>query len=196
MRRSFLICLMLVARGVVADGQSTARSTDHLGAHLNNGRGCTACHIPHRGAEVNGTAKAPGSSARTAILWGEDVTSQYEETIESAGIKPAELVRAESPEVSGLLTCLSCHDGNFAPRPAIKERVYERLPANYEVSNSVPTLILMKPAIHGDGNGVICTTCHDPHRMNAVKAAGDSGSSLHYSRYATRFFFRAPCDPE
>ena len=145
MRRSSLMYLMFIACTVGAAGQSTGPATDHLAAHLIYVRGCTACHIPHRGAEVNETAKAPGASARSVILWGDDVTGLYEKTIATRGGKSAEVQRArvstEAQEVSGLLTCLSCHDGNLAQRPVMKERSYERLPAHYGNTASIPTLV-------------------------------------------------------
>jgi hypothetical protein len=48
---------------------------------------------------------------------------------------------ANTPDASGMLTCLSCHDGNFAPAAMMKNKVYETLPATYGNQNSVPTLI-------------------------------------------------------
>lgn len=145
MNRILLIALMFIAASVVAAGQLAAPTTDVLGAHLNYGRGCTACHSPHSGARGNGSAKAPDSSARSAALWGEDVTSLYGKTITSGGGKFVEVLptsmSAGTPDVAGMLTCLSCHDGNFAQKPMMKNQVYERLPATYGISNSIPTLI-------------------------------------------------------
>jgi hypothetical protein len=52
----------------------------------------------------------------------------------------------------GILTCLSCHDGNYAPRSMIKKTVYETLPDNlYGTIDPVPTL-LDKPAIDPGSN--------------------------------------------
>jgi hypothetical protein len=48
---------------------------------------------------------------------------------------------ATTPDVSGLLTCLSCHDGNYAQGAMMKNRVYETLPATYGTQNFIPTLL-------------------------------------------------------
>ena len=53
------------------------------------------------------------------MLWGEDVSSLYGKTISTGGGKYVEVLptsmSATTPDVAGMLTCLSCHDGNFAP---------------------------------------------------------------------------------
>jgi hypothetical protein len=43
--------------------------------------------------------------------------------------------------VGGLLTCLSCHDGNYATGAMMKNAVYETLPSTYGQWNAVPTLL-------------------------------------------------------
>ena len=48
---------------------------------------------------------------------------------------------AKTPDVSGMLTCLGCHDGNIAPAAMMKNKVYENLPATYGNRNSIPTLM-------------------------------------------------------
>jgi hypothetical protein len=48
---------------------------------------------------------------------------------------------AGTSDVDGLLTCLSCHDGNYATGAMMKNKVYETLPPTYGTWNSVPTLI-------------------------------------------------------
>ena len=40
-----------------------------------------------------------------------------------------------------MLTCLGCHDGNYAPKAMMKNRVYEPLPSTYGNANAIPTLI-------------------------------------------------------
>jgi len=146
MTRISLIALTLLAFCTVAVAQITTPGTDVLGAHLNYGRACTACHSPHSGASGNGKARTLDASAsRNPILWGEDVTGLYGRTITSGGGKFVEVLpasmSANTPDVAGMLTCLSCHDGNFAPAAMMKNKVYETLPSTYGVRSQVPTLI-------------------------------------------------------
>ena len=152
MHRILLVTLLLCTVAAVA--QITQPTTDVLGAHLNYGRGCAACHSPHSGASGNGKARTLDSmSARNPILWGEDVTSLYGKTITTGGGKYVEVLpsslSADTPDVSGMLTCLSCHDGNFAPSAMMKNKVYEPLPSTYGSRSSVPTLIGTSGAIAG-----------------------------------------------
>ena len=144
MDRISLIALMFLAAAGLAAAQITAPSTDVLGAHLNYGRGCAACHAPHSGAYGNGKAKSADPNAR-AILWGEDVTSLYGKAITTGGGKFVEVLptsmSAATPDVSGMLTCLSCHDGNYAQSSMMKNKVYETLPSTYGTNSAVPTLI-------------------------------------------------------
>ena len=145
MHRTVLIALMFLSVCVFAAAQITQPTTDILGAHLNYGRGCAACHSPHSGASGNGKAKSLQSASRSPVLWGEDVTGLYGKTITTGGGKYVEVLptsmSANTPDVSGMLTCLSCHDGNYAPAAMMKNRLYETLPSTYENSNTVPTLI-------------------------------------------------------
>jgi hypothetical protein len=77
--------------------------SETLGAHLNYGRGCTACHVSYSASVFNDNA-SPSSTA----LWGDDVTSSYDEIFSPNR-------DAKSPEAEGILWCLGCHDGNLAP---------------------------------------------------------------------------------
>jgi hypothetical protein len=149
MKRNFLIALMFLTTAGFAAAQITAPATDVLGAHLNYGRGCAACHAPHSGAYGNGNAKTADPTSGSSILWGEDVASLYGKTIQFAGVNgtssttetlPTSMV-AGTPDVTGLLTCLSCHDGNYAEGAMMKNQVYETLPATYGTYNTVPTLL-------------------------------------------------------
>ena len=111
-----------------------------------HGRECSACHSPHSGPSGNGKARAlDTSTARGPILWGEDVSSLYGKTITTGGGKFVEVLpssmSADTPDVTGMLTCLSCDDGNFAPAAMMKNSVYETLPSTYGNQSSVPTLI-------------------------------------------------------
>lgn len=231
-----------------------SESTDVLGAHLNYGRGCTACHSPHSGVYGNGKAKSPDPSSGMMALWGEDVSGLYGKTIVTGGGKFTEVLptsmSANTPDVQGMLTCLSCHDGNYASRAMMRNRVYENLPSTYGNRNSVPTLLgeggtsggsylgdhpvglsakincggaagwdcsaadgqvrmtganssrfvanygfFIKPGNYNNSPVVVCTTCHEPHMMNAVKIGAGSASGLPAGTYATMFFLRGPYNP-
>jgi hypothetical protein len=146
MNRISRLSVTLFVCSTVAAAQTATLGTDVLGAHLNYGRGCTACHSPHSGASGNGKAHTlDASSARNPILWGEDVTILYGKTITTGGGKFVEVLpasmSANTPDVAGMLTCLSCHDGNFAPAAMMKNKVYETLPSTYGSRSQVPTLI-------------------------------------------------------
>ena len=145
MKRYALVTIMMLAATCLAAAQIGSPSTDVLGAHLNYGRGCTACHSPHSGASGNGNAKSGAAASSVTALWGEDVSSLYGKTITTGGGKFVEVLpssmTATTPDVSGMMTCLSCHDGNYAPRAMMQNRVYESLPVTYGTHNSIPTLI-------------------------------------------------------
>ena len=146
MNRISLVSLSLLASSIIAAAQITTPGTDVLGAHLNYGRGCTACHAPHSGASGNGKTASPAAPTnRNPILWGEDVTGLYGRTISTGGGKFVEVLpasmSANTPDVAGMLTCLRCHDGNFAPAAMMKNKVYETLPSTYVSRSQIPTLI-------------------------------------------------------
>jgi formate-dependent nitrite reductase cytochrome c552 subunit len=146
MKRTIVVSLILFAAATFAPAQIARPTTDVLGAHLNYGRGCTACHSPHSGAAGNGAAKSPTAmSTGMTPLWGEDASSLYGKTITTGGGKFVEVLPASmsagTPDVAGMLTCLGCHDGNYAPRAMMKNRIYETLPSTYARANAVPTLM-------------------------------------------------------
>jgi hypothetical protein len=69
MNRTLLVAVtFLVATGFAA-AQITQPSTDVLGAHLNYGRGCAACHSPHSGATGNGNSRTADPTTGGSILW-------------------------------------------------------------------------------------------------------------------------------
>jgi formate-dependent nitrite reductase cytochrome c552 subunit len=202
MKRNFLVALMLFGAASFATAQITRPSTDVLGAHLNYGRGCTACHSPHSGAAGNGTAKSAIASSGSSPLWGADGSGLFGKTIITGGGKFVEVLPASmaagTPDVSGMLTCLSCHDGNFAPRAMMKNRVYEALPSTYGVASAVPTLMGTSNATGGylnehpmglnarincGGSNWDCAVSHGVVRMSGAK------SSMFVSNYG---FFVKP----
>jgi hypothetical protein len=147
MKRILMLAVVLLASAGFAAAQNYSPSTDVLGAHLNYGRGCTACHAPHSGARGNGQTTSDPTTGNVA-LWGEDVGNLFGKTITSGStdgvtgfveVLPSSFT-ATTPDVGGLLVCLSCHDGNYAQGAMMKNQVYETLPATY-ASQNVPTLL-------------------------------------------------------
>ena len=144
MKRHFLVPILFLATAAFAGAQIQNPTSDVLGAHLNHGRGCAACHAPHSGAYGNGNAKTADSTAGNSILWGQDVASLYGQVITSAGGRVETLpssMAATTPDVTGMLTCLSCHDGNYATGAMMLNKVYESLPSTYGNFQKPPTLL-------------------------------------------------------
>jgi hypothetical protein len=174
MKRNFLIAMMFLATAGFAAAQiGAAPATDVLGAHLNYGRGCAACHAPHSGVYGNGNAKTADPTAGSIALWGEDVASLYGKTITTGQSEHGNYVEvlptsltAGTPDVSGVLMCLSCHDGNYATGAMMKNRVYETLPATYGGYNAIPTLL------GNDGSTTGNYLNDHPVGLNAVMGCG------------------------
>ncbi len=174
MKKSLIITFMILAVASFAAAQVNvgAATQDVLGAHLNYGRGCAACHAPHSGAWGNGANKSGDTVSGQAILWGQDTGNLYGQTITTAGgrveVLPtaAEFVADSLPDVNGLLTCLSCHDGNWAEGAMMKDKVYETLPPTYGTYNNIPTLL------GNDGDGAGNYIANHPVGLNATVACG------------------------
>jgi len=179
MKKMFLVLLVVVGVASLAMAQiGAAPSTDVLGAHLNYGRGCAGCHAPHSGAWGNGANKSGDTTSGNYALWGQDVGNLYGKTIVTGQFLPEGTVtpsftevlptsmNATTPDVSGLLTCLSCHDGNWAQGAMMKNTVYETLPATYGTSNAIPTLL------GKDGNGAGDYLNDHPVGLNAAVSCG------------------------
>jgi hypothetical protein len=179
MKRIVLLSTMFLAAASFAGAQITTPSTDVLGAHLNYGRGCAACHAPHSGAYGNGNAKTADATSGNVALWGEDVGSLYGKVIitgqmlaEGSGPAPTysetlpTSLSATTPDVTGVLMCLSCHDGNYATGAMMKNKVYETLPPTYGTWNNIPTLL------GNDGTTVGNYLNDHPVGLNAVMGCG------------------------
>jgi hypothetical protein len=65
-----------------------------------------------------------------AILYGKTIiTGSTNGSTGYTEVLPASMA-AGTPDVNGLITCLSCHDGNYATGAMMKNQVYETLPAD------------------------------------------------------------------
>ena len=80
MRKIFLVSLVVLAFGMFAMAQIQNPTSDVLGAHLNYGRGCAACHAPHSGARGNGIATNDTGTGDIA-LWGQDVAASVRQVL-------------------------------------------------------------------------------------------------------------------
>jgi hypothetical protein len=174
MNKILVVVLMILAVASFGAAQIQTPTSDVLGAHLNYGRGCAGCHAPHSGSWGNGINKSGDVTAGTSILWGQDVGALYGKTIVTGStdgstgyteVLPASMA-AGTPDVNGLLTCLSCHDGNYATGAMMRNQIYETLPATYGSFNKVPTLL----GSNGDGTSSYLST--HPVGLNATVACG------------------------
>jgi hypothetical protein len=152
MKKVALVFVIILAFATFAMAQPGNPTSDVLGAHLNYGRGCAACHAPHSGARGNGISTTDQTTGNIA-LWGQDVAPLFGKTIitgQSEHGSYSETLPSSwntgTPDTAGVLTCLSCHDGNWAKGAMMQNKVYENVPSTY-ASNNIPTLL------GNDGNG-------------------------------------------
>lgn len=171
---ALLICLFISG---VAVAQMGVPTSDVLGAHLNYGRGCPACHAPHSGAWGNGANASGDTSSGNFALWGQDVGNLFNKAytfgqMDHSGTASsfAETLPGTfditRPDTANLMTCLSCHDGNYAQGAMMRNKVYETLPATYGTFNTIPTLL------GNDGNGKGDFLNDHPVGLNATVGCG------------------------
>jgi hypothetical protein len=146
MKKIVLVSLMVLAFGMFAMAQLQNPTSDVLGAHLNYGRGCAACHAPHSGAFGNGIATSDTASGNIA-LWGQNVAPLFGQSMITGQSEHGSYTltmpgtwNGSDPVTANTMTCLSCHDGYYAQGAMMKNKVYETLPATYG-SNPIPTLL-------------------------------------------------------
>jgi len=146
MKKPILVILVVLAFGMFAMAQIQAPTSDVLGAHLNYGRGCAACHAPHSGALGNGIASSDPNTGNIA-LWGQNVQPLFGQSFITGGTANGNYILtfpstwlASDPVTTDTMTCLSCHDGNLATGSHMLNKVYETLPGTYG-TNPIPTLL-------------------------------------------------------
>ncbi len=171
--RKLLVPLAILAFSGFAMAQTYTSGTgltgvDKLGAHQNGGRGCTGCHAPHSGGAGAGGNKITGQTVDTVnmgndALWGEDLGPLYGQTLTfgDSGSFPVTLpyqtqalataagstnyYQVGNEEVLGIMTCLSCHDGNIAKGGMMVGTSWEQrmglLPTGLYGPNPIPTLL-------------------------------------------------------
>jgi len=117
--------LVLCASGAAQTEPVSNALADLLGPHNEGARGCTLCHAS-RSAAGDSTDDANGQS----FLWGTSNLS-YSESIPLVDgshfveLRPAS-VSGANQEVTGVLICLSCHDGNLTPYNMMQSWSYEQ----------------------------------------------------------------------
>jgi hypothetical protein len=165
MKKALLLTfVLLVAVGMMMAQTYTEGNgltgVDKLGAHQNGGRGCTGCHAPHSGAFGAGGSSVgtvqDKENAGNYALWGQDLGPLYGYTITQGDnvangntfqtVLPASSDFYTFPEeISGIMMCLSCHDGNIATGAMMTNASYEQkmglLPPNIYGPNTIPTLL-------------------------------------------------------
>ena len=176
-----LVCASVAMAQTYTQG-SGILGIDKLGAHQNGGRGCVGCHVPHSGVRGNGgtltvnsvlssspnTHNATGSQfswsnqsptvgdSGDETLWGQDIGPLVAYTIGTGGGNyPADLSLASTKErvKTGIVYCLSCHDGNVAKGAMMTNQSFEQaaglLPSSYG-SLPIPTLLGADGGIAGN----------------------------------------------
>ncbi|MDR3763164.1 MAG: hypothetical protein P4M01_03630, partial [Acidobacteriota bacterium] len=115
-------------------------TTDVQGAHENGGRGCAGCHAPHSGGRGSGGQSVIGTGASyTAAgvaegdtgLWGTDtnpiVTGAPTLSFDGYSVSlSSNTTWASGGIYTGLVTCLSCHDGNVSKGAMMSGQAYEQ----------------------------------------------------------------------
>jgi hypothetical protein len=159
--------IALAQNPAYAGGATGIQGIDKLGAHQNGGRGCVGCHAPHSGGRGNGGTLTLAStwnagtktwSAQTAApatetqgddaLWGQDigpVLGLGSVTTGNGYVADFALAETTQPRIlTGVVFCLSCHDGNVSKGAMMTNQSFEQtaglLPASYG-SLPIPTLL-------------------------------------------------------
>jgi len=149
MQKAFAIILFsLTVSGLMIAQVRSSSGIDILGAHENQGRGCAGCHAPHSGSFGSGQVGA--ADAGSYALWGQDASPLYGKTIAFGDngrfveVLPSGIASG-SQEVSGILLCLSCHDGNVTATNMMQNWSYEQqiglLTNTTYGSQKIPTLL-------------------------------------------------------
>jgi len=100
---------------------------DMLGPHGDGARGCAVCHASRSGNSVVETSE---SESMVTPLWGAGSSPDYGAAVSL--VEETHFVNVSSSpqvyagrEVTGVLLCLSCHDGNLTPHNMLQSWSYE-----------------------------------------------------------------------
>lgn len=178
MKKILVLVITVLASGAFAAAQIVGTvSNDLLGAHMNYGRGCAACHAPHSGANGNGYGVSDSTTGNIA-LWGQNAQPLYGKTIVTGqfdfGQKYSQTfangLTTNVPSTSQMMLCLSCHDGNLAKGSMMKNTIYETVTGNGYGANAIPTLL------GNDGSGAGNYLNDHPVGDNATISCGSQYS--------------------
>lgn len=131
-------------QGWAQDGGGTPPAVDVLGAHDNSGRGCAGCHTLH-----NDTSRTKSVTPLDGqALWGQMGTPDYGKkiTLRNIGNTIEALttnLATQDSEVTGILICLSCHDGNVTPENMMAGQSYEQKTGLIPSAGRVPIPTLL-----------------------------------------------------
>ncbi len=203
--KKLLVPLAIVVFSGFAMAQTYTSGTgitgvDKLGAHQNGGRGCTGCHAPHSGGAGAGGNAGTGGNVDTVnmgnyALWGEDLgplygqtlkfgdNGQYVETLPyqtqaaATAAGSTSYYTAGGEEVLGIMTCLSCHDGNIAKGAMMTGKSYEQamgiLPPNTYGPNPIPTLL--------GNDGTAAGNYNNDHPVGPMASLGAVGVASNFT---------------
>jgi hypothetical protein len=167
-KSSFLLFVVLATAGLLL-AQNWSSPVDILGAHNNEGRGCSGCHSPHSGSF--GAGERGSADTGSYALWGQDASPLYGKTIafgdngQYVEVLPNG-ISSGSSEVTGILLCLSCHDGSLTQRNMMLDWSYEEeiglLKNRGYGSQKIPTLL------GNDGTGAEDYKNDHPVGQNAI----------------------------
>lgn len=207
----FLIAMVLLLAAFAMAQTYTLGSgitgVDKLGAHQNGGRGCTGCHAPHSGAFGAGGNAVTGQTidkvnAGNYALWGEDLGPLYGYVLNqgdnvSGGQQfqttlPAQSAFFSMPEeITGIMMCLSCHDGNIAQGAMMTNKSYEQaaglLPAGLYGPNAIPTLL--------GQDGTTAGNYYNDHPVGSQATLGKVGVASKLQYLATGCSFHGVASP-
>ena len=179
MKKAILVLMFVLAIAGLVMAQNWSSPVDVLGAHNNQGRGCTGCHAPHSGSFGSGhLPKNNNGDAGSYALWGQDASPLYGATLKFGDsgryveVLPSTIANGGT-EATGILMCLSCHDGNLTYSNMMVGNSYEQrigLITNTTYgSNPIPTLL------GNDGTGAGNYTNDHPVGLNATISTTSNG---------------------
>ncbi|MFB3815068.1 MAG: hypothetical protein ACE14L_13245 [Terriglobales bacterium] len=187
MKKLMMLALCVLVFATLAMAQSPTytegsgiQNVDKLGAHQNGGKGCVGCHAPHSGARGNGGNALGGAvtdpTTGNFALWGQDMGPLYGQTIATGDAGAFDIVLPADSETdeavtTGVMMCLSCHDGNLAKGAMMANQSYEQsaglLPANAYGSQPIPTLL--------GADGTAAGNYHNDHPIGPKATLGAVG---------------------
>jgi hypothetical protein len=212
MKKTLLLVLVVLLAATVAMAQTYTQGNgitgvDKLGAHQNGGRGCTGCHAPHSGAFGAGGNATTGqtvdkTNAGNYALWGQDLGPLYGYVLNqgdnvSGGQQFVTTLPASSAffsfpeEIAGIMTCLSCHDGNIAKGAMMTNKSYEQaaslLPPGVYGPNAIPTLL--------GNDGTAAGNYYNDHPIGSQANLGNVGVASKLQYLATGCTFHGTPSP-